>query len=318
MDVLKQLGLLGLIPVITIQDPSKAPLLAEALWAGGLRCAEVTFRVEGAAQAIKLMLETKPEMLVGAGTVLTVEQVVEAKEAGAKFIVAPCFNPEVVEYCVDNEIPILPGCITPTEVDSANMMGLEVVKFFPAESFGGLGTIKAIGGPYKRMKFVPTGGINPNNLPSYLASDRVLACGGSWMVDESLINNDDWDEITRRTQEAIAIMLGYQIGHLGINMPNAEEATACADTIANLFGAPTKSGNSSIFVGSKMEVMKEPYLGEHGHLAIKTNSVERAMYYLEQQGATFNMDTAKYENGRLKAIYLNAEYGGYALHLLLK
>ena len=172
----------------------------------GLLCAEVTFRTKAAAESIKIMSEKHPEMLVGAGTVLTVEQVDEAVAAGAKFIVSPGLNSEVVKYCLDKNIAITPGVVTPSEMEQAIELGLNIVKFFPAEPSGGLSMIKAVSAPYTMLKFMPTGGINPGNVKEYLKSDKIFACGGSWMVKGDLVDAGDFDKIKELTKEAADIV----------------------------------------------------------------------------------------------------------------
>ena len=205
-DTLVQIGKTGIVPVVVLNNASDAEPLAEALINGGLPCAEVTFRTEAAEDSIKLMSKKFPEMFVGAGTVLTTEQVDRAIGAGAKFIVSPGFNPKVVEYCIKNNYPICPGIMTPTELEMALGFGLDVVKFFPAENAGGLKMIKAMSAPYTMMKFMPTGGINAANVGDYLACDKILACGGSWMVKGDLISAGKFDEIEKLTAEAAAIV----------------------------------------------------------------------------------------------------------------
>ncbi len=204
--VLEQFQKIGIIPVVVLNDAKDAEPLAEALIKGGLPCAEVTFRTDAAEESIRIMSEKFPEMLVGAGTVLTTEQVDRAVAAGAKFIVSPGLNPKVVEYCVKKGIPVTPGTCNPSNVEQAMEFGLDVVKFFPAEPAGGLNYIKAIAAPYVGMKFMPTGGINAKNVRDYLAYDRILACGGSWMVKGDLIAAGKFDEIEALTKEAAAIV----------------------------------------------------------------------------------------------------------------
>lgn len=192
----------GVVPVVVLEDAKDAAPLAEALIKGGLPCAEVTFRTEAAQESIWIMKESYPEMLVGAGTVLTTAQADAAVEAGAEFIVTPGFDPEIVDYCIEKGIPVFPGCITPSEVAQAVKRGLKTVKFFPAEQFGGLAAIKALSAPYNMVKFMPTGGINASNLKEYLAFDRIVCCGGSWMVKGDLIREGAFDRICELTREA--------------------------------------------------------------------------------------------------------------------
>lgn len=205
-DVLEQLSEYGVVPVVVLNRADDAKPLAEALCRGGLKCAEVTFRTQAAEESIKIMSENYPEMLVGAGTVLTTEQVDRAVAAGAKFIVSPGFDPEVVDYCIDKNIPVVPGTITPSEVAQGVKRGLKVLKFFPAEQAGGFPMIKAMAAPYTMVKFMPTGGINAKNLADYLGSDMICACGGSWMVKADLVDNKQYDKIEEMTREAVELV----------------------------------------------------------------------------------------------------------------
>ena len=204
--VLEQFAQIGIIPVVVLNDVKDAIPLGKALMEGGLPCAEVTFRTDAAEESIRVMAKEFPDMLVGAGTVLTIEQVDRAVNAGAKFIVSPGINPKIVEYCVNNNIPITPGTCNPTNVETAIEFGLDVVKFFPAEAAGGLKYIKAIAAPYPQMKFMPTGGISEANVREYLAYDRIIACGGSWMVKGDLIKAGDFDKIRELTRNAAYIV----------------------------------------------------------------------------------------------------------------
>ena len=202
-DILKKIAEVGILPVVVLEDASDAKDLAKALIDGGLPCAEVTFRTDAAEESIEIMTKEYPEMLVGAGTVLSVEQVKRAIAAGAKFIVSPGFDEEVVKYCLDNNIPVTPGTCTPSDVQKCYKLGLDVVKFFPAEPSGGIKMIKAIAAPYTMMKFIPTGGINLDNMSDYLKSNIILAIGGSWMVKNDLIKNKEFDKIKTMTKDAV-------------------------------------------------------------------------------------------------------------------
>lgn len=197
---------MGVVPVVVLNDAKDAAPLAKALCEGGLPCAEVTFRTDAAEESIAIMTKEYPEMFVGAGTVLTTEQVDRAVNAGAKFIVSPGFDPEIVDYCLEKGIPVFPGCITPSEVAQAVKRGLKVVKFFPAEQFGGVATIKALSAPYVGLKFMPTGGVSAKNLESYLNCDSIVACGGSWMVKGDLVKAGEFDKIRELTEEAVALV----------------------------------------------------------------------------------------------------------------
>ena len=320
LPVLETISKIGIVPVVKLDDAKDALPLADALCKGGLPCAEVTFRTDAAAESIAIMTKAHPEMMVGAGTVLSTQQVDAAMEAGAKFIVSPGLNPRIVKYCVDRNIPITPGTNTPSEIDTAMDFGLEVVKFFPAEQSGGLAKIKAMSAPYVNMKFMPTGGINEKNLLSYLDFPKVIACGGSWMVPADLIAKGEFDKIEELTRDAVKTMLGFEIAHVGVNNDSEADARKAAERFAFLFGMPVKDGNSSVFAGTAAEFMKKPGLGSKGHIAVRTNFIDRAVNYMSSVlGAEFDESSAKYDDkGKLKAIYLKEEIGGFAVHLMNK
>ena len=205
-NIMVQIEKTGVIPVVVINDVEDAEPLAQALCEGGLPCAEVTFRTAAAEESVRKMTDIYPNMLIGAGTVLTTEQVDRAVVAGAKFIVSPGFDPEVVDYCILKQIPVFPGCITPSEVAQAVKRGLKVVKFFPAAQFGGVSTIQALAAPYVGLKFMPTGGVNAKNLADYLQCKSIIACGGSWMVKSDLIKAGEFEKIKDMTKEAVSLV----------------------------------------------------------------------------------------------------------------
>ena len=206
MSMEERIASLGVVPVVVLNDAKDAEPLADALCKGGLPVAEVTFRTDAAEESIKIMAQKYPDMLVGAGTVLTKDQVDRAMAAGGKFIVSPGFDPEIVDYCLEKGYPVFPGIITPSELAQAVKRGLKVVKFFPAEQFGGVSTIKALAAPYTQVKFMPTGGVNAKNLPDYLGFDKIIACGGSWMVKGDLVKAGKFDEIEAMTREAVELV----------------------------------------------------------------------------------------------------------------
>ena len=295
-EVVKQLSLIGIVPVIKIDNAKDAAPLAKALIDGGLPCAEVTFRTAAAKEAIAIIAKEYPEMIVGAGTVLTTAQVDDAIEAGAKFIVSPGFNPEIVKYCQSKGCPIVPGINNPTGIEQALTLGLDVVKFFPAEQSGGLNMIKAMSAPYGAVKFMPTGGINPGNVNDYLANPKILCCGGSWMV------NPD--------------MIGLKFRHVGIN-PCGTTSSEAAEVLANAFSFQANATSKSIFSSTALELMNEKGPGTHGHIAISTNNVDRAVYHLGRRGVKFDMSTATYDDkGNMKFVYLADEINGFAYHLV--
>lgn len=316
-EAIKMIGDLGIIPVVTIADAQDAIPLAGALAQGGLPVIEITFRTGAAEQSIKKIASHFPETLVGAGTVLNVSQAERAVNAGAQFIVSAGLNAAVVQYCLEKEIPVIPGCSNPTDLIMAMELGLEVVKFFPAEALGGLKTLEAISKPFHQMKFIPTGGINLNNLNDYLALDSVWACGGSWMVKEELISKKNFAAVTRLTGEAVRRMLGFSLGHVGLNAPDPQASLAWAGRFAAIFALPVIEGKSSNHAGSIVEVRKSGTIGAKGHLAIKTRNMRRAIAFLQRRGIELDLDTAR--GPALEApvsVYLKEEIGGFAVHLL--
>lgn len=315
-EIFKKIGEIGILPVIVLERPDDAEPLADALIKGGLPAAEVTFRTTAAREAIERIAKTYPDMLLGAGTVLTIDQVKAARDAGAQFIVTPGLNPAIVEYCLKENIPITPGIATPSELSKALEYGLDVVKFFPAEANGGVEYLKAISAPFRSVYFIPTGGIDDTNLNDYLSFQRVLACGGSWMVKPDLLKNNQYDEITRRAAHAIQKMLNFTLRHIGINTPDAKEAETVAGQIYNIVGFPMNFTTGSIFVGTQFEVLKRQYLGTHGHIAIGTSSIERAIAYLQRKGIGIKPETKNEKDGRLQTVYLDIEIGGFAVHLV--
>jgi len=318
-EILEQIQKLGIVPVVVLNNIEDAEPVAKALCEGGLPVAEVTFRTDAAEASIKVMSEKFPNMLVGAGTVLTTEQVDRAVAAGAKFIVSPGFNPNVVKYCIDKDIPVCPGCNNPSVMEAAMELGLDVVKFFPAEQSGGIKAIKAMAAPYVNLKFMPTGGINANNINDYLSFNKVIACGGSWMVAGDLVKNKEFDKIRDLTREAVMTVHGFELKHVGINCESESEACQTATTFESLFGFTKKEGNSSVFAGTFIEAMKIPYLGSKGHIAIGCNNIDRAVAYLSAIGTEVDMGTAKYDDKKnLKAVYLPGELSGFAVHLVQK
>lgn len=318
-DVLKKLSAIGIVPVIKIDDVEKAVPLAKALVAGGIPCAEVTFRTDEAEEAIKRMAAEVPEMLVGAGTILTPEQADKAIAAGSKFLVSPGLNPKVVKHCIDKGYLITPGTSNPSDVEVAIELGLDVVKFFPAEAAGGIKMIKSMAAPYTKMKFMPTGGINADNLNSYLSFNKIICCGGSWMVKDDLIQNGEFDKITQLCKDAVAAMLGFEVAHIGINTADEAAALDVANKFNKLFNFPVKNGNSAVFASTGIEVRKSMFRGTNGHIAITTNYIDRAINYIESMGGEIDMEKDVVEKeGKIKAVYLKEEIGGFAVHLVQK
>ena len=315
-DIIKELSKIGIVPVIKIDNAADAKPLAKALMDGGLPCAEVTFRTACAKEAIAIISKEYPDMIVGAGTVLTKAQVDDAIEAGAKFIVSPGFNPEIVKYCQSKGCPIVPGINNPTGIEAALELGLKTVKFFPAEQSGGLAMIKAMSAPYGGVTFMPTGGVSPSNVNDYLAFNKIVCCGGSWMVKPEMIAAGDFDGITKLVREAVDTMLGFKLKHIGIN-PCNDTAENAANTMGAIFSFAQRATSKSVFSAEALEFMNEKGPGTHGHIAIETKNVDRAVYHLERRGVKFDYSTATYDDkGNMKFIYLADEINGFAYHLV--
>lgn len=316
-DLVDRLSDVGIVPVIKLDKVENAEKLAKALRDGGINCAEVTFRAKGADEVIARMVKAFPDMLVGAGTVLTCEQADAAYAAGAKFCVAPGLNPKVVKHCLDSGIPFAPGLSSASEIEQALELGLDFAKFFPAEQAGGLPYIKSVCGPYTSMRFMPTGGVTADNLNTYLAYPKIVCCGGSWIVPSKLLEAEDWAGITALCREAIDKMLDFKMVHVGINCANPEEAESVADKFDAAFGFTKKVGNSSVFASTFVECMKSPFKGKMGHIAVSTNSVKRAVYQLKQRGFEADESSFKYDKaGNMTVAYLKGEFGGFAVHLV--
>ena len=317
--VLQRVYEIGIIPVIAFNDVDEAIPLCKALMDGGLPAAEVTFRTACAEECIRKIHEELPDMLLGAGTVLTNDQADRAMAAGASFVVAPGYDPNVTQHVIDKGGLMMPGTCSAGEMQQAMNQGCEAIKFFPAEANGGVDMLKNIGAALKTAKWMCTGGVNAKNVNDYLGYDQIIAVGGTWMCKADKIKAGAWDEITALSREAVDTMLGLELVHVGINSANAEEAMANAKALAALFNMPVKEGNSSIFVGAKeFEVMKSQGRGTHGHLAIGCNNVDRAIYHLGQRGVKFDMDSMVNKNGKNIAIYLADEVAGFAIHLVQK
>ena len=308
---------IGIIPVIAFNSVDEALPLCKALMDGGLPAAEVTFRTACAEECIKKIHDELPDMLLGAGTVLTTDQADRAMAAGASFIVSPGFDPNVTKHVIDKGGIMMPGTCSPGEMQQAMNLGCEAIKFFPAEANGGVAMLKNIGGALKTAKWMCTGGINAKNVNDYLAYPQIFAVGGTWMCKSDKIKAGAWDEITAMCREAVDTMLGLELGHIGINCADEAEAAKTAEVLGNLLSMAVKPGNSSIFVGKKeFEIMKKPGRGTHGHIAILTNNVDRAIYHLGLRGVKFDMDSKNVKDGKTIAIYMADEVAGFAIHLV--
>ncbi len=318
-EVMQRVYEIGIIPVIAFSSVDEAVPLCKALVAGGLPAAEVTFRTSCAEECIKKIHNEVPEMLLGAGTVLTTDQADRAMAAGATFIVAPGFDPVVTQHVLDKGGLMCPGTSSAGEMQQAMNMGCDVIKFFPAEANGGVSMLKNIGAALKTAKWMCTGGVNAKNVNDYLGYDQIIAVGGTWMCKADKIKAGAWDEITAMCKEAVDVMLGLELGHIGINCADETEAAATAQTLGCLLNKKVVPGNSSIFVGNKeFEIMKKPGRGTHGHIAVKCNNVDRAVYHLGRRGIQFDTASMVTKNGKNTAIYFADEVAGFAIHLVQK
>ena len=285
---------------------------------GGIPAAEITFRTPAAAQSIAEIAQAFPNFLVGAGTVLTVRQAEEAVSAGAKFIVSPGLNPDVVQWCLDRGTPIYPGIASPTELEDALRLGLTEVKFFPAEQSGGSSMLRALSVPYPQIRFIPTGGISVQNLEEYLALPNVLCCGGSVVASTQQIASGDFDKIRVQAKRAVSAILDAQLLHVGINCANTAQAQDVAGSFQNLFGFDVRETPGSFFAGTAAEICKTPFLGEHGHLAFSVAHIERAVAWFRFRGISFREETRVQDEKGLVAVYFKDEISGFAIHLRRK
>ena len=317
MDVLKRLAQSGVVPVVVLEDAKDAVPTAKAMLAGGIDVMEITFRTAAAADSIKAVAQECPDMVVGAGTVINLEQCKLAVECGAKFIVSPGYDEETVAWCCDNGIPVTPGCVTPTEIMMALKHGLKVLKFFPANVYGGLSAIKSLAGPFGGVKFIPTGGVNAQNLAEFISSPYIHAVGGSWICPKADIAAGNFDKITALCKEARKTLLGFEVAHIGINTPDADASMDVCKAFNDAFDFNIKQGNSSNFASTGVEVMKTMFKGANGHIAIRTNKMIPAIAEMERRGYELDMDSVKDKNN-IKAVYFKNEIGGFAVHLLQK
>lgn len=315
---MERISQIGIVPVVKIMAKEDALPLAQALYNGGLDVAEITFRSEHAKYAIQTIHQALPDMLVGAGTVLSVEQAQEAVDAGAAFIVSPGFNEKVVAWCIDHDIDVYPGVSSASEVELAMSYGLKDLKFFPAQSSGGAKKIKDFSGPYQELSFMPTGGINMNNMHEYLSLPNVSAIGGSFMLPNDLVNAKDWDGIEALCKEAVKHMLDYQLIHIGINSENEEASLATAKQLCDLFHFTYYKKPKSNFAGVGFEVLHNKGRGESGHIGIYTPYPQRAMYQLAKQGIHFVEDsiTRNKKTHLINFVYLDMEIAGFGIHLI--
>lgn len=316
-QVLDEIAKIGMIPVISIDKEERAVPLAKALTKGGLPLMEVMFRTPAAAESIRRIAKEMPDFIIGAGTVLTVEQVEKAAECGAKFLVAPGFNPEVCKAAARVGLPMVPGCTSPTEIEAARVLGLHVLKFFPAVQNGGVPAMGLLAGPYPDVRFVPTGDLTRPLCKEYLAFHKVAAAGGDFMLSYDDIHSDNYEKIAQDVEDTILGYLNFHIAHVGLNAETKEQSCAMADKLGAVFKLKSSVNEKSVMSGRLFEVMHHPFYYEKGHIAVGTADATRAYYYLKRCGVEFIEDTVSRDaNGRVIAAYLKQDFGGFALHLL--
>lgn len=315
-DIFERIGEYGIVPLVTLDDPNDAVPLARALVEGGIPIAEVTFRTAAGGESIKRMAKEVPEIIVGSGTVHTVDQAKETVDNGGKFVITPGFNAKVVEWCVNNNVPVCPGTVVPSDIEEAMNYGLKVVKFFPAEAYGGINTIKNLAAPFSGIKFVPTGGVGLHNLRDYLDLPNVAAVGGSFVPPAKMVKEKDWEGIVKTCKEINNKVFDFTVGHVGINANTADNATKVTDRIAELFESDKRETPIAFFSGNLVEVMKVPFVGTHGHICVDTCDLKRAMAMLERKGVAFDEENRFFDaKGNLVTAYMKEEIGGFAFHI---
>lgn len=314
---LEQIYLTGMVPAVALEDSSKAKGLGEALVRGDIPIIEVTLRTDAAIDSIAAMRDIQG-LTVGAGTVLHVDQAKRAMDAGATFVVAPGLNPKVVAWCIDNKIPVIPGTATPSEIEQALDFGLDVVKFFPAEAEGGVKTLKALGGPYKNVKFLPTGGINLSNIGEYARTPNVIAVGGTWITPADAIEQGNFSRIEGICKQSNLALHGFELAHVGINCTNTAEAKNVCTQFCNMFGLECADKGGGYFAGSLVDVVKSPLLGANGHIGVNCNNVDRAKVWFERRGYRFVERGSNRDGCGWTSVFFDGEVGGFAIHLRRK
>lgn len=317
MDYISEcIGRTGILPVIVIDDAKQALPLAKAICDGGVNIIEITFRTPCAQEAIRNIRNGLPQMLVGAGTILSEQQLSDALNAGAEFIVSPGFNRGIVERCLQMNIPIFPGCAIPNDIELALGYKLEVVKIFPAEHLGGVPYIKALSGPYGNMKYIATGGINQDNFACYLEYEKVLAVGGMWMVGFDLLRDEKYSMITNNIRECINAMLGFKFASVHIHPVNELNSIGTARRLSGILGLPLEETSSEYMVGDLLRIGKDSLHSSAGQICIETLNLDRSVRYLKERGAVFEFGTAEYLRGRLNKIKLAGVFENHELALV--
>lgn len=306
-EICKRIESIGVLPVVKITSAGDSENLAASLLAGDLPAVEITFRTDAAAESISRIRKKFPDMLIGAGTVLSPDQVDLAVDAGAEFIVAPGFNPRIARYCTKLKVPYIPGVNSPSQIELAMEHGLDVFKFFPAEAMGGIKMLKSLAGPYPELKFIPTGGISPDNLLSYLSLPSVLACGGSWISPSAMISEGRFDDIAKIASRTVSDVLGFSLSGVSLGSTDSNEAEPVLDFFASTFLLNKGETEKAFTAGTMIEIEKEKNRYSAG-LIITVNSIPRVTAFLDRKkiGYTQNKDNE---------IILNEQKGGFGIKL---
>ncbi len=307
----------GVVPVLVIDDSAKAIPLAQALVKGELEVAEITFRTDAAEDSIKQIVREVPDMLVGAGTVLNRAQGQRALDAGANFIVSPGLDEDLANFCREKNILYIPGCSSASDVQKAINLGINTVKFFPAESSGGVKALSALAAAFNQVRFLPTGGITPEKFSEYLRKPFVIAVGSSWIAPKNLLEKGDFASIEKRAKDAVFAVLNFKFSHMGINCETEQEGYGNMFKLADMFNLEMGDTKSSSYVGREVEITKMPFQvrGPHGHLGYYADNLERAIFYLEKKGIEFDHEHVKPYKGKPYVIYLKDQIAGFAIHI---
>lgn len=314
MELLEQMRGSGLVPNVRLQRSEDALPVGLALCKASLPIFTVSFAQGAACDALRRLHAEMPEAVAGAYGVTGVDQAERAVDAGAALIVTCGFNTDVARYCVEREVPVLPGCATATDVETALAFGLGAGFFYPADAAAGLQTLDMLAAAYPRFRFV-AGGAAQDSLPAYLRHPAVLACMSDAITPTDVLESRDFARITALGLAAVQAMLAFSLAHVGVNSGSEEAAFRQAEAFCAVLGWPVRPGNSSVFAGKIVEFVKEPWTGEHGHIAVGVDDIDRAWWHMEKYGVVFDWENAKYKDDKLAALYLREQIGGFAVHL---
>lgn len=316
-DILSLINQTGILPTVSFNTVESAVETSQSLELQSLNIIEVMLRSDVSLTSIKAIRTRYPEFIIGAGTIKSIKDVIESKEAGADFFVLPYWIDEVIRYCIEQDYLVIPAVTNAKEIALADTYGLKCVKFFPAEPLGGTNTLNLFSGVFPNMKFIPTGGITTDNFKSYLKIPSVLAVGGGFMFDKEGFDEKSVKARSERLFKVLEMMFNFRIKHVGINMDMEYQALELSNKLSGIFGLNIKNGSKSYMVGDTFEVMKTPYYGEKGHIGIACDDVERAYHYLKHKGVEFIDETLAYDVfGKISVAYIADNFGGFAIHLM--